>query len=75
MDLQAPDEETIIRVAVADLDDRFVSIDRSTIEEVARPLVRDLFEHARVKAYVGIIAERRARDELHRIGAEPGPTG
>ena len=42
MELQAPDEESMIRVAVADLDNRFASIDPSRIESTVRRLVRDL---------------------------------
>jgi hypothetical protein len=64
MDLQPPDEETMIRVAVADLDDRFASIDRSRIEATVRRLVRSWFARSRVKIFVGIIAERHARAEL-----------
>ena len=59
----------MIRVAVADLDDRFTSIDPSRIETTVRRLVRDLFAHARVKIFVGIIAERHARTELETVEA------
>jgi hypothetical protein len=64
MELQPPDEETMVKVAVADLDDRFESIDRSKIETTVRRLVRDLLAKSRVKIFVGIFAERRARAEL-----------
>ena len=70
MDPQAPDEETLVKVAVADLDDRFASIDRRRIEATVRRLVRELLARARVKNFVGIIAERRARAELKRIAPE-----
>jgi hypothetical protein len=71
MDMQAPDEETMVKVAVADLDDRFESIDRSKIETTVRRLVHELFTRSRVKSFVGILAERRARAELRRIAVEP----
>ena len=61
MELQAPDEESMIRIAVADLDGRFASIDRARIEGTVGRLVHEWFERARVKNFVGIIAERHAR--------------
>jgi hypothetical protein len=64
MELQAPSEEAMIKVAVADLDERFVSIDRSRIERTVRRLVHEWFQHSRVKNFVGIIAQRHARSEL-----------
>jgi hypothetical protein len=70
MELQAPDEESMIRVAVADLDDRFASIARSRIEGTVRRLVHEWFRRAHVKVFVGIIAERHARAELQQLGPE-----
>jgi hypothetical protein len=67
MELQALDEESMVRVAVADLDDRFVSVERSRIEGTVRRLVHEWFERARVKNFVGIIAERHARAELQQV--------
>lgn len=75
MELQAPDEESMIRVAVADLDNRFASIDPSRIESTVRRLVRDLFAHARVKIFIGIIAERHARSELQHADTTAPATG
>lgn len=69
MDLHAPDEESIVRVAVAGLDDRFASIDHSHIESTVRRLVHAWFTSARVKIFVGIIAERHARTELETVEA------
>jgi hypothetical protein len=74
MEPHAPDEETMVKVAVTDLDGRFESIDRSRIEATVRPLVRDLFERARAKTFVGIIAERRAKSELKKLARETGNT-
>ena len=73
MEPQAPDEETMVKVAVADLKDRFRSIERSKIEATVRRLVRELLSRARVKTFVGIIAERRARAELKKISPETDP--
>lgn len=67
MELQPPDEEALTCVLVADLADRFPSIARARIEEIVRPIVAEWFAHARVKSFVGIIAERRARNELRRV--------
>jgi hypothetical protein len=67
MQLQAPDEEAMIRVAVADLAIRFTSIERAHIESTTRRLVREWFQRARVKTFVGIIAERHARTELEQV--------
>ena len=64
MDLQPPDEETMVRTAVADLERQFASVDRSRIEASVRKFVSELFGHARVKNFIGLIAERHARAEL-----------
>jgi hypothetical protein len=60
----------MVRVAVEHLADRFESIDRSRIESTVRRVVRDWFARARIKIFVGIIAERRARAELERLPTE-----
>ena len=67
MDLQAPDEEAMVRVAVADLDRRFDAIGHARIESTVRRLVHTWFTRARVKNFVGIIAERHARTELATV--------
>ena len=67
MDLQARDEEAMVRVAVADLDGRFPSLDATRIEVTVRRHVREWFGRARVKAFVGIVAERHARQELQDV--------
>jgi hypothetical protein len=67
MDLQAPDEESMVRVAVAELDDRFTTVDRSRIESTVRRLVHDWLARARIKTFVGIIAGRHARSEIETI--------
>jgi hypothetical protein len=70
MEPQAPDEEAMVKVAVADLRGRFKSIDRSRIEATVRRSVRELFARAQVKTFVGIIAQRRARAELKKLAPE-----
>jgi hypothetical protein len=60
----------MVKVAVADLDDRFRSIDRPRIEATVRRFVRDLLARARVKTFVGILAKRRARAERKKIGPD-----
>ena len=81
MELPAPDEETMVRAAVADLDQRFASIDRPRIESTVRRLIGEWLAQSRVKTFVGIIAERHARTELRKFGREssagdaPRPAG
>ncbi|HEY5171417.1 MAG TPA: hypothetical protein VIK54_06790 [Acidimicrobiia bacterium] len=69
MELQAPDEESLVRVAVENLADRFDSIERSRIESTVRRVMHDRFRRARVKVFVGIIGERGARAELQQLPA------
>ena len=64
MEAHVPDEEAMVRVAVAELDDRFATIERARIEGTVRRLVREWLARARVKTFVGIIAGRHAREEL-----------
>ena len=68
MNLQPPNEETMVKVAVADLKDEFAAVDKSRIEATVRRLVHSWFTRARVKSFVGIIAERHARAELEQVG-------
>ena len=60
------DEEAMVRAAVANLVDRF-AIDAREVETTVRRFVTEWFQRARVKTFVGIIAERHARMELQRI--------
>ena len=71
MNLQSPTEETMVKVAVADLEDQFATVDPSRIEATVRRLVHSWFTRARVKSFVGIIAERQARAELEQVGVAP----
>ena len=57
------DEEAIVRVAVADLARR-VDADSDRVERTVRKHVDALFEHSRIKSFVGVLAERRALQEL-----------
>jgi hypothetical protein len=71
MELQALNEETMIKIAVANLEDRFATVDRPNIEATVRRFVIDEYARAHVKNFVGVIAERRARIELQqRIGPQ-----
>ena len=69
MELSPSDPTTAIRVAVANLDARIPSLEQSQIESVVRRRVEELFAHARVKNFVGILAERDARDELVQLAS------
>ena len=57
----------MVRVAVADLDIRFTSVDHSRIESTVRRIVHDWLGRARVKTFVGVIAARQARSEIERL--------
>jgi hypothetical protein len=59
-----PDENAMVRAAVADLEDQFGDVDTARIEETVRKHLDKRFAQARVKTYVGIFAERDARAEL-----------
>ena len=60
------DREAMVRAAVANLVDRF-AVDAREIETTVRRFVTEWFAQARVKTFVGIIAERHALMELQRI--------
>jgi hypothetical protein len=62
----APDEDALVRVASANLKDRFEQVEPQHIEWVVRRAVKALCDRSRVKAFVGILAERRARRLLER---------
>ena len=66
MELQAPTEEAMVKVAVAHLDERFPAIETPRIEATVRRSVDECYAKARVKNFVGIIAERSARAELQQ---------
>ncbi len=74
MQPQSPDEQTLVKVAVAELEDRFPSLGPARIEPVVARQVHRWFVRARVKTYVGIIAGREARCELERAASLPDPS-
>ena len=59
-----PDENAMVKAAVADLEHQFDDVDPARIEETVRKHMDKRFAQARVKTYVGIFAERDARAEL-----------
>ena len=63
------DEEAMVRVAVAAVDPKCASDEHEHVEEAVRRHVHELFEHARIKSYVGIIAGRHALEELRAEAA------
>ena len=63
VDTRAPDEDAMVRAAVADIERRLRS-DSPRIERTVRRLVRELSDRSRVKTFVGVIAERHALEEL-----------
>jgi hypothetical protein len=69
MELASPDEQTMVRLAVDQLSARFPSIERGEIETTVARLVSEWCRRARVKPFVGIIAQRQAREELERAHA------
>jgi hypothetical protein len=58
------DEEAMVRVAVAAVDQKCGSGEQPQVEDAIRRDVHQLFEHARIKAYVGVIAGRHALEAL-----------
>ena len=58
-----PDTEAMVRTAVADLSRR-VDADDERVERTVRRHIVNLFEHSRIKTFVGVLAERRALTEL-----------
>jgi hypothetical protein len=59
-----PDEQTMVRAAVAELDAKLPSVQRSRIEPTVRRIVRWWLTRARIRTFAGIIAARQAREEL-----------
>jgi hypothetical protein len=64
MELRAPDDNSMVRVAVAHLAERLPTTDLQRIEETVRDFVTEWNRRARVKTFVGVIAERHAREAL-----------
>ena len=73
-DPKPPDEETMVKVAVADLGPRFPGVARSRIESVVRRIVQRWSGRARIKTYIGIISWRQAREELEDEVGASSPT-
>ena len=74
VELKPPSEDALISVVVADLAERFPSIDHARIEAIVRPIVTECFTEASVKTYVGIIAERRAWKQLRQLNSHLSET-
>ena len=67
MELQSSHDEIMVRIATAALADQFATLERSHIEATVQRHVSELHSRARVTTFVGIIAERHARDELQQL--------
>jgi len=65
MELRTPDEEAMVRVATANLEDRFADEGHGHLEGTVRRVVHEWYATSRVKTFVGVIAERHARNELY----------
>ena len=70
MELKAPDEDAMIRAAVADLESQFDAVSTPVIDAVVRRHMDRRFAQSRVKTYLGIFAERDARAELQKTISE-----
>jgi hypothetical protein len=66
MELQAPTEASMVKGATAHLAEVFPSVETSRIESAVRRSVHEWLKRARIKLFVGIIAERYARTELQQ---------
>jgi hypothetical protein len=71
LDTATPDEAVMVDVAIADLHERFPSIENDQIEATVRRQVHEWRSRARVTTFVGIIAGRAARAELAARQPEP----
>jgi hypothetical protein len=56
----------MVRAAVSNLSRRFTTVDQARIESAVERRVQARCANARVTTFVGIIAEREARDDLER---------
>jgi hypothetical protein len=66
MELKPPSEDAMVHTASAGLERRFPTVSKPRIEDVVRRWIRKLRARSRVQAFIGILAERRARAELQR---------
>ena len=66
-----PDEPTMVKIATADVERRYPTLDRSHLEATVRSSVHRWCERSRVKTFVPIIAARDARAVIERELAEP----
>jgi len=71
MELHTPDEDSMVKGATSHLGDRFPTVASYRIESTVRRFVREWRARARIKVFVGVIAERHARAELE-AQTDPG---
>lgn len=66
MELGSTSEDAMVRGAVSHLAERLATVDEERIESTVRRYVEQRCANARVTTFVGILAERGARNELER---------
>lgn len=66
MDLGAQDETAMAQLAARDLQQQFTEVNADDVDALVREFVQRRFEAARIKAFVGVLAERDARAEIKR---------
>jgi hypothetical protein len=66
MQVQQPNEDALVRNATERVSATEPRVERDRVERRVREIVHDLCAHSRVTNFIGVIAERRAREELRR---------
>ena len=64
MEMPAPDGTEALRLIITDLTRTFTDVDHDDIAAVARHEFEQLSARSKAPTFVGILAERRARDRI-----------
>jgi hypothetical protein len=71
MELEGSNDDIAVQIVTAALADQFARLERSHIEATVQRHLDELHARARVTTYIGIIAERHAREELQKLERSP----
>ena len=71
MELEGSNDDIAVRIATAALADQFARLERSHIEATVQRHLDELHARARVTTFIGIFAERHAREELQKLERSP----
>lgn len=67
MDLPEPEHDEALHVVVENLAREFPGIDPATVRAVATEIYDSIAADSKAPPFVGILAERQARDRLERL--------